>query len=277
MGFAHLLRVNRYIRHRIPRIFMSRFETISAFGQNSSISIRKLMEIEVMPKLSSEPQVFKCEGWIRTIRKQKKLSFVHIYDGSHNEDLQLVLSKSDMGEESYEKVVSNLSTGSPLQCEGTIQMRGKEGSNGKEEREMIVKGVELYSSNDPSSYPLQKKKHSISYLRTIPHLRQHTRVFSTIFQMRSRMAQFVYSYFQVPIDDLIFRVDIGYEQEEGFQLIHTPIITPLDCEGAGELFRVSQPEKYQDESPLFGNESYLTVSGQVFLNWFYHLIFHDIP
>lgn len=169
------------------------------YGGETSITLKTILEKDV----SSLSSPIQCEGWIRTVRKQKNISFVQIYDGSSRKDLQLVLSREDMGGEVYDNLLPLLSTGSSIHCKGYVKGVIK---NNREEKkkEVLVNSMKVYCSNDHLSYPLQKKKHSTDFLRTLPHLRHHTRIFSTIFHMRSRISEFVHDYFKVYIKKILF-------------------------------------------------------------------------
>ena len=172
------------------------------------------------------------------------MAFVNVYDGSSSsEDLQLVLSKEVLGEAAFSSLLPSLTLGSSFECTGHVQ--GGEVPGAK--RELHVSSMEMVCAND-ATYPLQNKKMSVDFLRAQPHLRHNTRTFAAVFQMRSKLAQFVHQHYT----------------KEGFHYVHTPILSPLDCEGAGELFQVQQPDKYKDQTPLFKSNAYLTVSGQLY-------------
>ncbi len=186
-------------------------------------------------------------GWVRSVRSSKEICFIVLNDGSTAAGIQIVA----------ESALSNFSdicrigTGSAVTVEGTLVESPASG----QKWELAARSIELIGAADPS-YPLQKKRHSFEYLRTISHLRPRTNTFGAVFRLRSRLAQAVHRFFS----------------EQNFLYVHTPIITSSDCEGAGELFRVStldaaeppildgQPDFGQD---FFGQKTGLTVSGQL--------------
>ena len=187
------------------------------------------------------------QGWVRTRRDSKDFSFIELNDGSSLRSLQIIAKNSLPN---Y-AAVQRLSTG------GSIRVTGKlVASQGKGQKwELLAENVEIVGTAD-DSYPLQKKGHTPEFLREIAHLRPRSNLFSSIFRVRSRLAFAVHEFFQ----------------ERGFVYVHTPIITGSDCEGAGELFRVStidlkNPPKKNGEidfaQDFFARPTYLTVSGQL--------------
>ena len=187
------------------------------------------------------------QGWVRTRRDSKDFSFIELNDGSSLRSLQIIAKNSLPN---Y-AAVQRLSTG------GSIRVTGKlVASQGKGQTwELLAENVEIVGTAD-DSYPLQKKGHTPEFLREIAHLRPRSNLFSSIFRVRSRLAFAVHEFFQ----------------ERGFVYVHTPIITGSDCEGAGELFRVStidlkNPPKKNGEidfaQDFFARPTYLTVSGQL--------------
>lgn len=186
-------------------------------------------------------------GWVRTVRTGKEVAFVEINDGSCLKNIQAVLTPPDKFP-SLEKTLTG----------AAVRVRGKLiPSQGKEQKyELSAIEFQLVGEAD-ATFPLQKKRHSFEYLREIAHLRPRTNTFGAVNRMRSRMAYAVHKYYQ----------------ERGFFYIHTPIISASDCEGAGDLFRVTSfdltkvprtPEGQIDwNTDFFSAEAYLTVSGQL--------------
>lgn len=192
-------------------------------------------------------QGLELTGWVRTKRDAKDFSFIELNDGSCLANIQVI---ADTGLENY-AVVRHITTGAAIRVRGDLVE-----SPGKGQAwEVRAASMEVVGAA-PEDYPLQKKRHSDEFLRGIAHLRPRTNKYGAMFRIRSRMAQAVHAFFQ----------------ERGFHWIHTPIITGADCEGAGELFRVTtldlQETPKQDGTvdfsrDFFGKEANLTVSGQL--------------
>ncbi len=188
-------------------------------------------------------------GWVRTVRDMKNFAFVELHDGSAHKSLQVVFEKQ--GISNYEEI-AHQNVGAALIVKGNLSLtpEAKQPFELKA-TEIVVEGV---SSPD---YPLQKKRHSVEYLRTIAHLRPRTNLFSAVFRVRSVAAAAIHEFFQ----------------SQGFVYVHTPIITASDCEGAGEMFHVTSldlknPPKTKDgeidySEDFFGKAANLTVSGQL--------------
>ncbi len=187
-------------------------------------------------------------GWIRSIRDSKTFGFIVINDGTFFEPLQVVYSdKLDNFD-----VISKLNVGAAIIVRGTLV----ETPNAKQPFEIQAECVEVEGPST-GEYPLQKKRHSFEYLRTISHLRPRTNTFQAVFRVRSLIAYAIHKFFQ----------------EREFVYVHTPLITGSDCEGAGEMFRVTTldmenlpktPEGGIDYAQdFFGKETNLTVSGQL--------------
>ncbi len=187
-------------------------------------------------------------GWIRSIRDSKTFGFIVINDGTFFEPLQVVYSdKLDNFD-----VISKLNVGAAIIVRGTLV----ETPNAKQPFEIQAESVEVEGPST-GEYPLQKKRHSFEYLRTISHLRPRTNTFQAVFRVRSLIAYAIHKFFQ----------------EREFVYVHTPLITGSDCEGAGEMFRVTTldmenlpktPEGAIDYAQdFFGKETNLTVSGQL--------------
>ena len=187
-------------------------------------------------------------GWVRSIRDSKAFGFIVINDGTFFTPLQVVYH-DDM--ENFEEI-SKLNVGAAVVVTGTLVATPQ----AKQPFEIQAKTVTVEGASAPD-YPLQKKRHSFEYLRTIAHLRPRTNTFQAVFRVRSLTAYALHNFFQ----------------ERGFVYVHTPIITGSDCEGAGEMFRVTTMDmenvpKTEDGAvdytqDFFGKETSLTVSGQL--------------
>jgi asparaginyl-tRNA synthetase len=180
-------------------------------------------------------------GWIRSRRDSKAFSFLEINDGSCLRSLQVIVDQQVPG---YEQVL-RATTGSSARVKGRLTASPAAG----QKWELHATQVEIVGGAD-AAYPLQKKGHTVEFLRTIAHLRPRSNLFGAVFRVRSRLAYAVHHFFQ----------------ERDFMYVQTPIITASDCEGAGELFRVTKLEPGKDksnESDFFGKATYLTVSGQL--------------
>ena len=184
-------------------------------------------------------------GWVRTARDSKNVSFLEVNDGTCFRSLQLVIDKDKLAEESFKDAMA---VGASLTATGTLVAS---------ERNTVELQVETLTvlGTCPTDYPLQKKRHTLEYLRTIPHLRGRARYFEAVFAVRSQLAQSIHQYFRA----------------NGYRYVHPPIITGSDCEGAGEMFRVttqpwnataeSEAEYYAND--FFGRKAGLTVSAQL--------------
>ena len=153
-------------------------------------------------------------GWARTIRDMKTFGFVELNDGSYFKNLQIVL---DAGALDNYREIAGQNVGAALSVTGTVVLTPE----AKQPLEVKAASVAVEGPSAPE-YPLQKKRHSVEYLRTIAHLRPRTNRFSAAFRVRSVAAHAIHCFFQ----------------DRGFVYVHTPIITASDCEGAGEMFRV---------------------------------------
>ncbi|MDF2567559.1 MAG: asnS [Oscillospiraceae bacterium] len=193
-------------------------------------------------------QVTVC-GWVKTIRDSKSLGFIELNDGSSFKNLQIVFEDSVI---SNFKEVAKYNVGSSIIIKGTVVLT----PDAKQPFEIHAQEITLEGAST-SDYPLQKKRHSIEFLRSIAHLRPRTNTLSAVFRVRSVAAYAIHKFFN----------------ENNFVYVHTPIITASDCEGAGEMFRVSvldteNPPKQQDgkidySQDFFGKQTGLTVSGQL--------------
>jgi len=199
--------------------------------------------------LAKEPlqQKIEVRGWLRTRRDTREFSFLEINDGSCLANLQVIASSSL---ENYSEVVLKLHTGCSLRIMGTLQESPAKG----QAVELHAEKIEVYGWADPETYPLQKKRHSFEFLRSIAHLRPRTNSLGAIARIRSSLSYAVHQFFR----------------EQGFFLVHTPIITTIDCEGAGEMFKIiAQSNIMKDKADavtdpeFFGKPANLTVSGQL--------------
>ncbi|OAB58741.1 asparagine--tRNA ligase [Phormidium willei BDU 130791] len=189
-------------------------------------------------------------GWIRTKRELKHFSFVEVNDGSALANLQVVITPEHPD---YPNLLKQLNTGASVEVKGTLVDSPAKGQR----LELQAQEIHLYGGVDSETYPLQKKRHSFEFLRSIAHLRSRTNTLGAVFRVRNSAANAVHQFFQ----------------ERGFLWIHTPILTSSDCEGAGELFSVTQFDlanvpKTEDQrvdyrQDFFGKPAYLTVSGQL--------------
>lgn len=208
------------------------------------ITVKEIFR-ETEKHLSKEIRV---SGWVRTIRDSKAFAFIELNDGSFFKNLQIVLEEKL---ENFSEIVK-LNVGSSIIVEGALM----ESPGAKQPFELKAERIEVTGLSSPD-YPLQKKRHSFEYLRTIAHLRPRTNTFSAVFRIRSLAAYAIHRFFQ----------------ERDFVYVHTPIITGSDCEGAGEMFQVTtldQENLPRDEEgkvdygeDFFGRPTNLTVSGQL--------------
>lgn len=184
-------------------------------------------------------------GWVRTSRNSKTVAFIELNDGTSLKHLQIVVDK-----EKFEDPTPYLKLGSSLRVVGTLVP--SQGQNGGVE--MNADSLEVLGECPPE-YPLQKKRHTLEFLRTIPHLRLRANTFNAVFRMRSVLAAAIHEYFQ----------------SRRYVYVHTPLITASDCEGAGEMFRVTthpwnaeyKTEEEYDREDFFGQKAGLSVSGQL--------------
>ena len=188
-------------------------------------------------------------GWARTIRDMKNFGFIELNDGSCFKSLQVVLERGKL--ENYDEIARQ-NVGAAFIVHGELVLT----PDAKQPFELKADSITLEGASAPD-YPLQKKRHSVEFLRTIQHLRPRTNLFSATFRVRSVAAQAVHTFFQ----------------ERGFVYVQTPIITGSDCEGAGEMFRVTTLDldnlprtadgKVDFSKDFFGKSTNLTVSGQL--------------
>jgi len=210
--------------------------------------VKRLLVRDMLSGKYIGQQVTVC-GWVRTKRESKDVAFLAMSDGSTQETLQLVVT----GEAPVFHHIHLCNTGAAIKAKGIL----KESLGKGQKYEVEVSEIEIFGNADPEKYPLQKKGHTLEFLREISHLRPRTNTFGAIFRLRNILATSIHEFFQ----------------DRGFIWVHTPIITSSDCEGAGELFTVTSfnletlPKK-EDGSidfsrDFFGKRAFLTVSGQL--------------
>lgn len=189
------------------------------------------------------------KGWVRTVRNQKTFAFVEVNDGSTLSNFQVVVN-ADIP--NFEKLINQLTTGVSVSVTGTVA----ESPGQHQDVELHAKELKIVGTCDPETYQLQKKRHSFEFLRTIAHLRPRTNTLGAVTRVRNALAFATHKFFQ----------------ERGFLYINTPIITGADCEGAGQMFRVTTLDmeklpqkdgKIDYTQDFFGLPTYLTVSGQL--------------
>jgi len=200
-------------------------------------------------KLSDFGKSVNIKGWVRTRRGNKSVSFIALNDGSTINNIQIVADNEKFGEE-YLKPIT---TGACISVTGILTESLGKGQS----VEIQAEEIEILGAADPETYPLQKKGHTLEFLREIAHLRPRTNTFGAVFRIRHHMAMAIHRFFH----------------ERGFFYFHTPIITASDCEGAGQMFQVTTMNLYdlkKDESgsikydnDFFGKQASLTVSGQL--------------
>lgn len=209
-----------------------------------------MRRIKIKDLIDSEKSMAQVllKGWVRTRRDSKTFSFLEVNDGSCLKNIQVIANEELSN---YEAEIKKLTTGSAVKVTGKLV----ESKGGGQRWEVQADQIEIISLS-PDSYPLQKKRHSDEFLRTIAHLRPRTNKYGAAFRIRSELAFGIHRFFR----------------EKGFQYIHTPIITGSDCEGAGELFRITTLDldhltkndlPLDESSDFFGKKVNLTVSGQL--------------
>ena len=189
------------------------------------------------------------KGWVRTKRESKTFAFIELNDGSYFKNLQVVVSEENVSD--YSEIISQVTTGASIAVTGTLVLTPEM----KQPFELKATSLEIVGEC-PSDYPLQKKRHTLEYLRTIQHLRPRANLFQCAFRVRSVAAQAIHRFFH----------------DRGFLYVHTPLITGSDCEGAGEMFQVTTLDlnklpvkdgKVDFSEDFFGKNVSLTVSGQL--------------
>ena len=213
--------------------------------------------------LTSEPkgQAIDVYGWVRTKRETKNLVFIEINDGSCFASIQATFDRDTGLDNNTEALLKKAGTGVSVKVSGNLIPSPAAGQR----VELQANNIHIFGEADQEKYPLQKKRHSMEFLRDIAHLRARTNTFGAVARMRSQMAYAIHTFFQ----------------ERGFQYVHTPIITGSDCEGAGEMFHVTtfdmeetvkkalkekkDPDSFKIDysQDFFGKQANLTVSGQL--------------
>jgi asparaginyl-tRNA synthetase len=188
-------------------------------------------------------------GWVRSRRDSKGVTFIELNDGSRFKSMQLVVEAGAISDETLKHVT----TGSSIEAIGRLVESPAKG----QAVELKVTAIQVYGSADPATYPLQKKGHTLEFLREISHLRVRSNTFGAAFRVRNALTHAIHLFFQ----------------ERGFLYVQTPIITTSDCEGAGQMFNVTtlnmqQPPRTADgkvdwQQDFFAKPAYLTVSGQL--------------
>ncbi len=209
--------------------------------------ISNLLKSDVSHLVGQEINV---KGWVRTRRGNKNVNFIALNDGSVIHSIQIVV---DVAQINNDELLKHITTGSCLSVNGILAESKGQG----QDIEIVATAIELYGTADPETYPLQKKGHTLEFLREIAHLRPRTNTFGAILRIRHALAFAIHKYFN----------------DTGFYYLHTPIITGSDAEGAGAMFRVttldiSNPPRKENGSidfgqDFFGKETNLTVSGQL--------------
>jgi asparaginyl-tRNA synthetase len=194
-------------------------------------------------------QVVTAHGWVKTRRDSKGIHFVQLNDGSCFQDLQVVIEEGTIPEDTLRHVT----TGACVAITGELVASPAAG----QAVELKAKEIELFGSADPTTYPLQKKGHTMEFLREIAHLRTRSNTFGAVFRVRNALSYAIHKFYQ----------------ERGFLYVHTPIVTASDCEGAGQMFGVSTLDMQNlprtdtgavdYSSDFFGKPAFLTVSGQL--------------
>ena len=209
----------------------------------------KLTRIAEILKMEGDGRDITVKGWVRTKRGNKNVAFIALNDGSCVANIQVVvdLSKIDVAE------LKGVTTGACLRVDGTLVASLGAGQG----VEVQAEKIEIYGTADPETYPLQKKGHSLEFLRDIAYLRPRTNTFGAVLRIRHAMAYAIHKYFN----------------DKGFYYLHTPLITASDCEGAGAMFNVStldmsNPPRTEEgavdySQDFFGKPCSLTVSGQL--------------
>ena len=212
------------------------------------ITERRIFIKEILERTDFGNEVV-IKGWVRTKRGNKNVAFVAVNDGSIIHSIQVVMEVASYPEE----LMKNITTGACVAVRGDL----KESIGQEQKVEILAKEVEVYGTADPASYPLQKKGHTLEFLREIAHLRPRTNTFGAVLRLRHAMSFAIHKYFN----------------DNGFFYIHTPIITGSDAEGAGAMFQVTtldlkNPPRNEDGNinyaeDFFGKPTNLTVSGQL--------------
>lgn len=239
-----------------PKHGLSMSTTADPPETSTNTILKRVKTVDVSPS----DETVSIKGWVRTVRKQKTLAFVEVNDGSSLSGIQCVLLFDEIDENSKEEI-NKLTTGCSVEVYGKIVE-----SKGKQAFELSSNNLRIVGECPSDTYPLAKKRHSLEYLRTIAHLRPRTNTVAAVARVRSTLAGAIHRFFQ----------------DSGFVYVQTPLITASDCEGAGEMFRVTtmdldkvsslplqidedgtELDSVDYEDDFFGKPAYLTVSGQL--------------
>ncbi|MFI3327627.1 MAG: asparagine--tRNA ligase [Rikenellaceae bacterium] len=211
---------------------------------------QRIAEILRQEVAQGAEQAITVKGWVRTKRGNKNVAFIALNDGSCAANIQVVV---DLATFTDEELLKRVTTGACICVEGALVASQGAGQG----VEVLAKSIEVYGTADPETYPLQKKGHSLEFLRDIAYLRPRTNTFGAVLRIRHAMAFAIHQYFN----------------EKKFYYLHTPIITGSDCEGAGQMFNVStldmsNPPRTEEgavdySQDFFGKACNLTVSGQL--------------
>lgn len=207
------------------------------------------MLIKELIKTAPFGQQVNIKGWVRTKRGSKYVAFIALNDGSCITSLQVVAPVDKFDPE----LLKSVTTGASLSVTGTlVESQGK-----GQTMEVQAEEIEVYGLADPETYPLQKKGHTLEFLREVAHLRPRTNTFGAVFRIRHNMAYAIHKFFH----------------DRGFYYFHTPLITASDAEGAGQMFQVTtldvnnlpvgEDGRVSYDADFFGTETNLTVSGQL--------------
>lgn len=217
-------------------------------GTDKMEQIRRTKVVELL-QLEDFGTTVNVKGWVRTRRGNKQVNFVALNDGSTIHNIQVVIDLEKFDEE----FLKPITTGACINVNGTYVASQGKGQKG----EILATEIEIFGTADPATYPLQKKGHSLEFLREIAHLRPRTNTFGAILRIRHHMAYAIHKYFN----------------DKGFFYFHSPIITASDCEGAGSMFQATTLDlnnvprdefgEVNFKEDFFGKQANLTVSGQL--------------
>lgn len=222
-------------------------DTVETTEQLENLKVKQAISADAIGKRA------KVQGWVRSRRDSKGgFSFIDLNDGTSIKGVQVIAEK---GLPNYESEVLNCGIGSSIEVIGQVVASPAKG----QATELKAESIKVFGYADPGTYPLQKKETSFEFLRSIAHLRPRTMTFGAVFRVRNEICRSIHNFFQ----------------EQGFIYVHTPVITASDCEGAGQMFRVTtfdldkiprvqdKPEQIDFEQDFFGRATNLTVSGQL--------------
>ena len=230
--------MNRYNREKIPL-------------ERGIIDMKHYLVKELYSQIPQQDVAqVKVNGWVRTMRESKAFAFVELNDGTYFRNLQVILEEAKLN--NYREATRQIGVGAAIEVTGTLVLT----PDMKQPFELKADSVTIVGES-PSDYPLQKKRHTLEYLRTIQHLRPRANLFQCAFRVRSVAAKAIHKFFH----------------DKGYLYVHTPLITGSDCEGAGEMFRVTtldmdnlpmtEDGKVDNSQEFFGKPVSLTVSGQL--------------